>query len=279
MKLVAVPQKKKVENKGEMMMSICVAIAVPDGIALAADSQTTWSKKIIKAKEKDTGKEIELEEPLSVPISWSKMTRKLFKLTFGNNIFAACTSGAALLNSKTMYSVFKSQEANYNGKGNFDEVLEFLIDRLKEELKVELGIDDLTSTERAVNLNFILAGFDSKDVSKPRLSNCRVFSGTPKGPDGNTIKDGHFKKETEGFGASWIGRGEFVSHLVKHENKYLPPLQGQYALFSLSDAKDYARFLVEFTCDFQRFATMIPDCGRPIITAELTPDGYIEQID
>ena len=64
-------------------MTICIAVAVPDGIALAADSQTTWNQTITKAKEKGTGKEIELEKPLNVPISWSKMTRKLFKLTFG----------------------------------------------------------------------------------------------------------------------------------------------------------------------------------------------------
>ena len=264
-------------------MSICIAVAVPDGIALAADSQTTWNQTITKVKEKGTAKEIELETPLNIPISWSKMTRKLFKLTFGKNNFAACIAGAALLNSKTIYSVFKSLEANYNGEGDFDEVLSFLIDGLKKELRKELGTDDLTSTDKIVTVNFILAGFNSKDISQPRLSSCAVFSGTPKGPDENPIREGHLEKwKNEGnnkFGACWIGRAEFISHLVNHKNTALPPLQGQYHLFSLSDARDYAKFLVEFTCDFQRFAIMVPDCGRPIITAELTPDQCIEQID
>ena len=43
-------------------MSICIAIAVPDGIALAADSQMTWFETIAKAKDKATNKEFELAE-------------------------------------------------------------------------------------------------------------------------------------------------------------------------------------------------------------------------
>jgi hypothetical protein len=49
-------------------MSIGIAIAVPDGIALAADTQTTWHQTIIKAKEKGTGKEFELERPIVQPV-------------------------------------------------------------------------------------------------------------------------------------------------------------------------------------------------------------------
>ena len=263
-------------------MSICIAVVVPDGIALAADSQTTWNQTITKAKEKGTGKEFELEIPINVPISWSKMTRKLFNLTFGKNNFAACIAGVALLNSKTIYSVFKSLEANYSGNGDFDSVLSFLKDGLLEELKKQLGTEDLASIAQIMVVDFILAGFDSKDISQPRLSSCSVFSGVPKGPDGKPIKGGFLEKwkneDKNRFGACWIGRAEFISHLVNHKNKQLPALQGQYQLFSLSDATDYAKFLVEFTCDFQRFATMVPDCGRPIITAGLTPDEYKEDI-
>src|SRR5262245_29724898 len=41
-------------------MTIAIGLAVPDGIALAADTQTTWSKAIETAKDKNTGKEFEL---------------------------------------------------------------------------------------------------------------------------------------------------------------------------------------------------------------------------
>ena len=59
---------------------------------------------------------------------------------------------------------------------------------------------------------------------------------------------------------------------------WLNQMQGQYGLMSLADAVDYTRFMVRFTCDFQRFAVMVPDCGSPIISATLTPDGYEEKI-
>jgi hypothetical protein len=58
----------------------------------------------------------------------------------------------------------------------------------------------------------------------------------------------------------------------------MPPIQGQFELLSLADAVDYTKFLVDFTCDYQRFATMVPDCGKPIISATLTPESYDEQI-
>lgn len=69
-----------------------------------------------------------------------------------------------------------------------------------------------------------------------------------------------------------------MTHIVNHKNKSLPPLSGQYNLMTLADAAAYTRFLVEFTCDFQRFAVMVPDCGRPIISATLTPEGYQENV-
>ncbi len=34
-------------------MTIAIAISVPDGIALAADTQTTWNQTITKAKQKN----------------------------------------------------------------------------------------------------------------------------------------------------------------------------------------------------------------------------------
>jgi len=46
-------------------MSICVAVAVPDGIALAADTQITWNRTISKAKEKESQKVFDLEKQIT----------------------------------------------------------------------------------------------------------------------------------------------------------------------------------------------------------------------
>jgi hypothetical protein len=43
---------------------------------------------------------------------------------------------------------------------------------------------------------------------------------------------------------------------------------------TLEDAVSYTKFLAEFTCDFQRFAIMVPTCGKPVVSAILTPEGF-----
>lgn len=262
-------------------MSICIAIAVPDGIALAADSQTTWNQTINQVKEAGTGKMVQLETPIQQPISWSKMARKLFEIKVGENSYAVCVAGTALLNHKTTYSLFKSFESKYQDENNYDKIIEYLINGLKEEMKIQLGIDELKSAKQILTVDFILAGYENGDVSKPRIESHLVFSGTIT-IDGKPNESGHLprwnnKNAQNRFGGCWIGRTEFISHLVT-QNNTLPPIQGQYELLSLEDAVDYTKFLVDFTCDYQRFAIMVPDCGKPIISAKLTPSGYFEKI-
>lgn len=270
-------------------MSICIAISVPDGIALAADSQTTWNQTITNVREKGTGREVALEQPLNVPISWSRMTRKLFPIKVGKKHYAACVAGAALINRKTIFSIFKSLEANYPNPDNatFDSVAEYFCNGLAEQIKKEFGVEDVAAAAAGFMVDFILAGFDEDDVSKPRIERWAVFTGSieAEATDGaKTIATERHKAWSNlngsmyAFGGCWVGRTDFISHIVTHKNAALPPIQGQFELLSLSDAVDYTKFLVNFTCDFQRFAIMVPDCGKPIISATLTPDGYKEEI-
>ncbi len=265
-------------------MSICIAISVPDGIALAADSQTTWNQTITKAKQKETNTEFELATPINVPVSWSKMARKLFEIKIHNKSYAFCIAGTALLNHKTIYSIFKSLERTYVGDESFDTITRHFIDGLKTELRKQLNIETLATSQTILNVNFIIAGYPDNDVSKPKIESWTVFSGKAQ-IEGDVLLDtGEFRNWTNivngqpTFGGCWIGRTEFISHLVTSKNSSLPPIQGQYELLSLADAVDYTKFLVEFTCDYQRFAIMVPDCGKPIISATLTTDNYSEQV-
>jgi len=43
---------------------------------------------------------------------------------------------------------------------------------------------------------------------------------------------------------------------------------------TLEDAINYVTFLAEFTCDFQNFAVTVPDCGKPVTSAVLTPEAF-----
>ena len=260
-------------------MTIAIAVAVPDGIALAADTQTTWQKTITKAKEKGTGKEFELEESIKIPIGWSQMAKKLFRLTCSGICFAVCTAGEAMLSNKTMYAVFKSLEGSYAGEGDCKSVTEHLVTGLQDQLKQHHGTSDL-STAPSMLCPFIIAGFEETDVSKPFLQSHLVFSGkvTVDDKDDSSGHNLRFSNTGYAYGACWIGRAEYISHVVTHKNPALPPITGQYALMTLADAVDYSKFLVEFTCDFQRFAVMVPDCGRPMVSVTLTPQEYKERV-
>lgn len=259
-------------------MTIAIAIAVPDGIALAADTQTTWNQTITRAKKKGSSEEFELEQPIVVPVGWSKNARKLFSLEFGETLIAICSAGASVLNSKTMYAIFKSLENSYEGNSDCNEVVNYLVEGLREQLKLHHKVEDISKAD-TIDLRFIIAGYENHDVSKPFIESHIVFSGEIT-INGKKNSSGHKKiwENVTRYGGCWIGRTEFISHIVTHKNKQLPQISGQYQLMTLADAVDYTKFLVEFTCDFQRFAIMVPDCGRPIISATLTPESYEDEI-
>lgn len=260
-------------------MSICIALSVPDGIALAADSQTTWHNTIVKVKDR-LGNDVDLAQPINIPVGWSKMSKKLFQLKFSNKNYAAMWAGAASINQKTLYSILKSLEKKYEGDGSYENVSEYIVTGIRKEFVEEFGMDDISQAPIKV-VELILAGFQDDDVSKPIIEQQLIFSGVIQtGTGANT--SGYFLGWTNSgnnkFGCCWIGEKIFINHIVNHQNQDLPPIQGQYNMMSLEDAKDYARFLVEYTCDFQRFAIMVPTCGRPIVLAKLTPDNYEEEI-
>ena len=264
-------------------MSIGIAIAVPDGIALAADTQTTWNKVILKVKEKRSGIEVELAEPLTIPVGWSRMARKLFSVDMKGRTYAVITAGMAHMNSKSMYAVIHSAAHTYHGSGEIDNVSKFVRDHLKNELAAQLSCALEKLAAQPINVcEIILATYEDNDVAKPVIESHLVFSKTID-INGKRNDSGHFLKwsnrtQPNRYGGCWVGRSEFITHIVNHKNSQLPPISGQFGMMTLADGVDYTKFLVEFTCDFQRFAVIVPDCGRPITSSTLTPECYQENV-
>ncbi len=264
-------------------MTIGIAIAVPDGIALAADTQTTWNRTIFKAKEKNSGKDIELADPIRLPIGWSRMARKMFSVEMKGTTYAVITAGMAHLNTKSMYAVIRSGAHNYQGDGSIDDVSQYLATYLKDELAKHLSCSVKDLSKQSLNVcELIIATYENNDVAKPVIESHLVFSGMLNFA-GSLDNSGHIRNWSNRttpnrYHGCWIGRKEFITHLVNHKNPELPPISGQFGMMTLADAVDYTRFLVEFTCDFQRFAVMVPDCGRPITSSTLTPEGYEEKV-
>jgi len=160
-------------------MSIEIAIAVPDGIALAADTLSSWSTSITKAKDKKTGEEFDLAEPINIPVGWSRMTHKLFDVNMDGKKYAIITTGASHVNSKSMYAVFLSGEHKYKGNGSCQDVSKYFIDHLKKELADQLScsVQDLSKQSR-ITCDYILAGYEENDVAKPVIESHIVYSGT-----------------------------------------------------------------------------------------------------
>ena len=100
-----------------------------------------------------------------------------------------------------------------------------------------------------------------------------ISDGAPQ-TDGHRVSWSNLTPEVTRYSSCWIGRTEYVDHIVNHHNTRLPAMSGQYHLMTLKDAVSYTRFLAEFTCDFQRFAVIVPDCGRPVVSAVLTPGSF-----
>jgi hypothetical protein len=258
-------------------MSIGIAIVVPDGIALAADTRTGWNRTISQVQVKGIAGQVELEKPIIQPAGWSPGAKKLFPFEYGQHKGAILTAGLATIGMRSARAVFKKLEQQCPVTDNCEEVVAFLVNGLKAELQEACGVADLSKAPVMI-LEFVFVSFEDKDITKPFVSSNMVFSGTLS-LDGTANTNGHYARWRSAstpnrYGACWIGRTEFIAHLVNHNNPRLPPLSGQYHVMTLEDAVNYAKFLAEFTCDFQDFAITVPDCGRPVVTAVVTPDGF-----
>lgn len=256
-------------------MTIAIAVAVPDGIALAADTQTTWTREITQAKVKGINEPVTLETPFRQPIGWSSGARKLFPFDYGSHKGAIITAGTALIGDLSARAVFKKLEQQCPKTDSCEEVVQFLANGIKNELRAAFQVNDLAKSPIVV-LEFVFASFENNDITKPYLSSNVVFSGTLV-INGVANTSGHIQRwhNSPGrYSACWIGRPEYIAHIVNHNNPNLPPISGQYHFMTLEDAINYATFLAEFTCDFQNFAVTVPDCGKPVVAAVLTPEAF-----
>lgn len=261
-------------------MPICIAIAVPEGIVVSTDSQITWFQNIERAIQKDSKEQFELDTPIISPVSSSRMSHEPFSVTAAGNHFAICLAGAAFINQKHTRLLFKTLEKDYQGNGNYEHVLRYYIEGIKAHLKEQFAVRNLSDASQTINVDFIMCGYDNGDIFKPRIESWCIFSGKIRLENDTHLETGELKKFSNfdsgkySYAGCWIGRTEFISLIYNTTNQSLPPIIGQFETFSVTDALDLCKFLVEFTCDYQRFAVMVPDCGKPMIAGILTPEGY-----
>jgi hypothetical protein len=155
-------------------MSIGIAIAVPEGIILSADSLVVLDQIVTHARDKQSKKDVELEKPIRIPIGYSKKVRKIFPLRIGNTLYAVCVSGSTVINGRNVSEIIKSSEKEVEEEQGFAGIADYLVNTITSEFRKESKEDDLSKAKANV-VSFILAGFKNNDSAKPIIESHIVF--------------------------------------------------------------------------------------------------------
>lgn len=262
-------------------MSSAFILAVPDGIVFASPTQVFWTQSIVKAQQKN-GEEIELQQPLTLPVANSKGTKCIKKVSVGGKAFVIAISGPPFLNKKNPLIILSDFEAGCQGNGDFDQTVHLLVEEIKEQLRSHLKVRDLKDTETIITIDFVITHFTDNHSYYPRIENWIVFSGQPMNENSVPLETSELKRWSNlidgvhTYGAVWIGAGAIVNHIMSSSSQL--PERVQFELFSIEDAVEYANLVIGFACDFQRFFVSIPNGGKPIFSAVFTPHDYKEHI-
>ncbi|OPY67603.1 MAG: hypothetical protein A4E57_02195 [Syntrophorhabdaceae bacterium PtaU1.Bin034] len=251
-------------------MPIAVAVAVPEGVALAVDTYMSANEAIGPLEGPDRFR------PAGIPFAVDQPgdQKRMFPVRMANSTFVLAFANSAELNDTSLYMVLKSLESKYTGNNIYETVLDYLIEGIKTELKNRAA--DRRGDGRPVRfeIEFILAGW-REDGSRPIAK--AVTIGLDAQPTSNEDSRDSFTVRQNfpphPFGCCFSGRSEFPEYLFNGGNGLLPPLNAGFWAMGLKEALDYARFFVEFTCDYQRFSAAKPDCERPVITGILASES------
>jgi hypothetical protein len=240
-------------------VTIAVAIAVPEGIVLAADSRGTFNN----------------------PQGWPKVAtdnvRKVFKVS---KSVGACTFGWGMLNGKSIASHVEELSASFPDTP-IDDLRPAFIKYFEDECRTHMQVVDEEPPEGRTALGFFLAGYGSQQRGEV------FFCGFPGDPVRKPVASA-----SEDPGMVWQGQRDIVTRLIKgfdprldtstlttHVKSQLKDLEYTiyFARMVLQDAVDLAILLIRTTIETQRFTdgTLgnrgdVPGCGGGIDVAVVT---------
>ena len=246
-------------------MTIAVAVAIPEGIVLVAESRQTYSMKVGDIINARVG---------------TDFGKKVFQL--GPRV-GAVTWGWAFLLGRNINSYIEEFKSTMDQKGTSEveqishELAEFLTEKYLEHIARKLD----TPSPQAIG--FYVGGYDSRGGNIyatyiPEKSVSLVS---------NTITKS---------GMNWGGQIDVISRLLKGYDQRIMTLSGftkdltaelskleyitNFNNMTLQDAVDCAVFLVKTTINMQRFSDgivlqpgAVPGCGGSIDVAVVQPDS------
>ena len=246
-------------------MTLVVSLRVPDGVVLAADSLQTTKGTIIPGvkdltvqhpKTKEEIKFGDLNFPaITIPTSTSSFAQKLFP--FKEN-FGVASFGASIINNRTIYNHIKNLEASINDEVNsVSKAAEMIKDYFDNQLQEQLKQKNNEKLKKdTFVLGFQVAGYETNED----ITGSTIEISIGEKSKMNTI---------DGIGCTVSGDTIIVQKLWELSKKK-EIQQTNFGSFSLKDAVDYSKFLIETTSIFQRFANMIPTVGGAVDIALIT---------
>jgi hypothetical protein len=242
-------------------MTLSVALAVPEGLVIGADSRTSYlNSKAFRVA--------------------SDYTSKVFRLS---DTCVASTFGWAFLNGRNIAGLASEFEAGSTlAQAPANVVVAQLGAFFESQYQKHIASQLNQPMGKGQALGFIVAGIDGNGAG--RLYECLI--------PGPLIYEHH---RTDLCGAIWRGDTGVVVRLIKGRDldfdpTQLPALQGavlqslEYSIgfpsFTLQDAIDFVVFLIKATAEMMRFSDgtfsspgSFPSVGGPIDIAVVQPTG------
>lgn len=244
-------------------MTVNISIRVPDGVVIASDSLASSLKPIqaqmqlgpIKCESCDH--EMQggvVQTPLiAVPGSSTPLASKLFYVgNYGVTFF-----GTSSLNGRSLFNhVMVFRTSTYKSGMTLEDIAEGLAKQLKEAADVDPNASQ--APQGTVIVGFQVCGYDEADIDAGRTVVMTIRA-----------KAEPQREEYSEYGVTVTGQDAIVRKLFANPEGTATATPN-FAVMTLADAIDYARFLVQSTSDYHRFADMVPTVGGPTEVALVT---------
>jgi hypothetical protein len=244
-------------------MTINVSIRVPDGVVIGADSLATslvplkaqvqlGSIRCEKCKHEMQGGAVQMP-PIGVPGSSTPLASKLFYVgNYGVTFF-----GTSSLNGRSLFNhVMMFRTSSYKEGMTLEEIADGLSRQLQDAALGDPAVGKAKPGTTVVG--FQICGYDEGDVDVGQTSVVTLNAGRqPK------------REKQAGYGVTVTGQDSVVRMLFSN-TQGATASQPSFAKMTLPDAIDYARFLVQTTSDYHRFADTVPLVGGPTEIALIT---------
>lgn len=240
-------------------MTINVSVRVPDGIVVASDSLASFVLPVhqqiqVAMKCGSCGHEnppgVISTPPIGLPGNSTPLATKLFYV--GN--YALAFFGAAAINGRSLFNhVMVFRTTIYKDGMQIGDVANGIAKMLDDAIKADPNLQPGKVPAGQLVGGFQVSGYDVTDIDVGRTAVVQYFVG--KDPS---------RVDHQDHNLTVTGNALIV-------NKLFPKnAHPNFGRMTIPDAIDYARFLVQTTSDYQRFADQVPTVGGPTEIALIT---------